>query len=188
MKYCIECGSASIAFRVPQGDHRRRHVCTDCGYIHYTNPNIVAGTLLEWEGKVLLCRRAIEPRRGTWTLPAGFMENGETTQGAAARETWEEARAKGLNLTLFSVTNLPHISQVYMIFRGTLEAGRSEPGPESLETGLFGEQDIARQELAFPVIEEALALYFEDRRRGEFTVHLGDIWRDERRRLHKIRY
>jgi ADP-ribose pyrophosphatase YjhB (NUDIX family) len=137
---------------------------------------------------VLLCRRAIEPRHGTWTLPAGFMENGETTQAAAARETWEEARAEVVNMQLYNVTNLPHISQVYMMFRGELKDGRAAPGPESLEIRLFAEQEIPWDEISFPVIRETLEIYFADRRSGSFPVHLGDIWRDERRRLHILRY
>jgi ADP-ribose pyrophosphatase YjhB (NUDIX family) len=188
MKFCIDCGSALVEFRVPEGDNLPRHVCVSCGYIHYSNPKIVAGCLLEWEGRVLLCRRAIDPRYGTWTLPAGFMENGETTQAAAARETWEEARAEPVNMQLYNVTNLPHISQVYMMFRGTLKAGRASPGPESLETRLFTEEEIPWDEIAFPVIRETLEIFFEDRRNGTFPVHLGDIWRDEQRRLHILRY
>lgn len=188
MKFCSECGSPSIAFRVPEGDNRPRHVCAGCGHIHYSNPKIVAGCLLEWEGRVLLCRRAIAPRHGTWTLPAGFMENGETTQAAAMRETWEEAQAEATDLRLYVVVNLPHISQVYMMFRGGLKDGRAAPGPESLETQLFSEDEVPWDEISFPVIHETLTLYFADRRRGEFGVHLGDIWRDERRRLHVLRY
>lgn len=188
MKYCIRCGSLAVKLLIPEGDDRHRHLCTECGYIHYVNPNIVAGCLLEWESQVLMCRRAIEPRRGTWTLPAGFMEMGETTQAAAARESWEEARAKPVDLKLYNVINLPHISQVYMMFRGALKDGHAEPGQESLETRLFTESEIPWNEIAFPVIRETLELFFEDRRDGDFQVHLGDIWRDEDGQLRIVRY
>jgi ADP-ribose pyrophosphatase YjhB (NUDIX family) len=122
VKFCSTCG-ASVSLRIPEGDNRERFVCTSCQTIHYQNPKIVAGTIPEWDGQILLCRRAIEPRYGLWTLPAGFMENGETTEQAAMRETWEEAGARIEILGLYSIFSIPHISQVYMLFRGELVDG-----------------------------------------------------------------
>jgi ADP-ribose pyrophosphatase YjhB (NUDIX family) len=178
MKYCSHCGQP-VECRIPEGDNLPRHICTVCHTIHYQNPKIVAGCIPEWEGKVLLCRRAIEPRLGFWTLPAGFMENRESTEQAAQRETWEEARARVAIESLYAVFSIPHISQVYMLFRGSLTEPAFAPGPESLEVGLFAEAEIPWQELAFPVIELTLRRYFEDRRHGRHTgaIHVGDILR-----------
>jgi ADP-ribose pyrophosphatase YjhB (NUDIX family) len=176
MKYCSECGS-EVALRVPRGDDRPRHVCGTCDTIHYQNPKIVVGCIPEWEDKILLCRRAIEPRHGLWTLPAGFMENSETTQQGAARETWEEAKARVGVGALYTMFNLPHINQVYLVFRSRLLDLDFGPGPESLDVRLFDEADIPWGEIAFPVIKETLALYFRDRAAGGFALRAGDIVR-----------
>jgi ADP-ribose pyrophosphatase YjhB (NUDIX family) len=176
MKYCSQCGSA-VVLRVPAGDDRPRHVCEACGSIHYSNPKVVVGCIPEWEDRILLCRRAIEPRYGLWTLPAGFMENGETTQQGAARETREEANAQVEVGALYSLFNLPHINQVYLVFRSRLLDLDFGPGSESLEVRLFGEAEIPWREIAFPVIQETLGLYFRDRSRGGFALHTGDIVR-----------
>jgi ADP-ribose pyrophosphatase YjhB (NUDIX family) len=171
MKYCSHCGSG-VEVRVPDGDNLPRHVCGDCGTIHYQNPKIVAGCIPEWQGRILLCKRAIEPRYGLWTIPAGFMENCETVEAAAARETDEEACARVKIDGLYGVYNIPHISQVYMIFRGELVDGRFAPGPESLETALYSEDEIPWKELAFPVVVQALERYLADRKRGVFEPFL----------------
>ncbi len=176
MKYCTEC-AAPLRLTVPEGEDRQRHVCTACGTIHYENPKIVTGTLPVHQGRVLLCRRAIEPRRGLWTAPAGFMENAETVQQGALRETREEANARVRIEALHAVYNLPHISQVYMLFRATLLDLDFHPGPESLEVRLFEEAGIPWGDIAFPVIAEALKAYFEDLRAGHFRLHMGDIER-----------
>ncbi|MCC7120303.1 MAG: NUDIX hydrolase [Gammaproteobacteria bacterium] len=183
MKFCSECGSASMAWQVPAGDNRPRHICLDCNAVYYQNPKIVVGSIPEWEDRILLCRRAIAPRHGYWTLPAGFMENGETTPEAAERETLEEANARIEILHLYTVLNIPHTNQVYMMFRSRLLDLEYSPGSESLEVALFREEDVPWSSLAFPTIEQTLRLYFEDRRRADFGVHLGDIgtdWRDKR--------
>ena len=178
MKYCSSCGDR-VELRVPKGDDRKRYVCESCGEIHYQNPKIVTGCLPVWEDKVLLCRRAIEPRYGKWTLPAGFMENGESSQQGAARETWEEACAKVEVSGLYTTINLPHISQVYMMFLSRLKVPEFAPGSESLEVILCDEADIPWDELAFPVITETLRFYFEDRKTGAFPHRTGDItWKD----------
>lgn len=174
MKFCSQCG-APVAQRVPAGDNRMRYVCESCGTVHYENPKIVAGVIAEWEGRVLLCQRAIEPRHGLWTLPAGFMENDETTTEAALRETLEEAGARVALAGLYALFNLPHINQVYLMFRGRLMAPEYAPGTESLAVELFAEEEIPWPQIAFPVVRETLRLYFDERRRGEFRAHLGDI-------------
>lgn len=177
MKYCSHCG-APVNVRIPAGDNRPRHCCDACGTVHYRNPLIVTGCIAEWEGRILLCRRAIRPRYGLWTLPAGFMENGETVQEGAARETREEAEAQVRIEALFTIFTLPHINQVYMLFRGKLAEPKFGPTPETLEARLFDESAIPWQELAFPVVHESLRLFFRDSRNGAYAVHTGEIVRE----------
>ena len=177
MKFCSQCGS-NVILAIPDGDNLPRHICEQCNMIHYQNPKIIAGTIPEWDNKVLLCKRAIEPRHGLWTLPAGFMENSETTIQGALRESMEEANAQLTNMTLFCVFSIPHISQVYMMYRGELINGQASPGVESLELDLFSEENIPWDKMAFPVITETLKLYFKDKAAGKFTTHTGDIIRD----------
>lgn len=166
MKFCSECGHA-VALAIPEGDNRPRHVCSQCGTIHYQNPKNVIGTIPVWEHEgqlqVLLCRRAIEPRYGYWTLPAGFMENGETTGEAAARETEEEAGANIELGPLFALLNVAHVHQVHMFYLARLVDLDFHPGEESLEVQLFTESDIPWDELAFPTIRKTLELFFADR-------------------------
>jgi ADP-ribose pyrophosphatase YjhB (NUDIX family) len=176
MKFCGKC-AAPVTRRTPPGDDRPRDVCDSCGAIFYENPKIVAGCIPVRDEKILLCRRSIEPRAGFWTLPAGFMENGETTQEAAARETLEEACARVEIGALFAYLNIPRLSQVYVIFLAELLSDFAA-GAESLEAGLFQEDEIPWPEIAFPSIQVALELYLEDRRRGVFSTHSVDIrWR-----------
>jgi ADP-ribose pyrophosphatase YjhB (NUDIX family) len=170
MKFCSNC-AAELVVAIPPGDHLPRFVCEKCGSIHYQNPRIVAGCVAEWQGRLLLCKRAIEPRRGYWTLPAGFMENGETTEQAALRETAEEALAEAVDLAPFALVNVPHVDQVHFMFRARLKDGRHAPGPESLETALMGDQAIPWEEIAFPSVRFTLERYLEDRRRGAFGFH-----------------
>lgn len=169
MNYCNHCGGP-VTERIPEGDNRLRFICTNCHAIHYQNPRIVAGSLPVWKDRVLLCRRAIEPRRGYWTLPAGFMENGETMAQAAERETLEEANARVHGLTLYTLFDLPHINQVYMFFRAELVDTDYSPGIESLDVRLFDEADIPWSELAFPTVGRTLEYFFADRARCEFPV------------------
>lgn len=176
MKYCSKCGSP-VVLRVPEGDTVARHVCAQCGEIHYLNPKVVVGCVPRWGEEVLLCRRAIEPRHGLWTLPAGFLENDETTLEGAVRETLEEASARVRVADLYTLFNLPNINQVYLMFLADLIEPDYGPGPESLEVALYREQDIPWEQIAFPVVEQTLKLFFEDRRRGQFQVHTGDIVR-----------
>nr|MBK6286369.1 NUDIX hydrolase [Gammaproteobacteria bacterium]MBP6050962.1 NUDIX hydrolase [Pseudomonadales bacterium]MBK6582469.1 NUDIX hydrolase [Gammaproteobacteria bacterium]MBK7169615.1 NUDIX hydrolase [Gammaproteobacteria bacterium]MBK7521264.1 NUDIX hydrolase [Gammaproteobacteria bacterium] len=170
MKFCSSCGR-ELARRVPANDDRERLVCDHCAIVHYQNPRIVVGCLPVWEERVLLCRRSIAPRLGYWTLPAGFMENCESTLEGALRETWEEARARVRGESLYTIFDLPHISQVYMFYRAELSAPEYSAGPESSAVELFAEHEIPWDELAFPVINVTLERFFEDRRRGAFPVH-----------------
>jgi ADP-ribose pyrophosphatase YjhB (NUDIX family) len=174
INYCSSCG-AGVSLRIPPGDSLPRHVCDACGAIHYRNPRLVVGALPVWEDKVLLCRRAIEPRRGLWTLPAGFMENGETVAEAALRETHEEANANISLGEMFTMISVPHISQVHVVYRATLVDLDFSAGEETLEVRLFGEQDIPWDEIAFRTIALTLRHYFDDRRAGTFRFHPGDL-------------
>jgi ADP-ribose pyrophosphatase YjhB (NUDIX family) len=174
MKFCPACGQP-VEMRIPPGDNLPRAVCTACGTIHYENPRMVVGCVPEWQGRILLCQRAIEPRRGYWTTPAGFMENGETLQGAAARESLEEAQARVQVGTLVSITSVRHARQVHINFRGRLLDGKYGVGTESLQVGLYTEAEIPWAQIAFPSIEFALRSYFEDLHRGTESVHFSDI-------------
>lgn len=169
MNFCSQCGSPVI-LRTPDNDHRQRHVCPSCSTIHYCNPNIIAGCIATFDDKVLLCRRAIEPQVGYWTLPAGFLENGETTEEGAARESWEEARARVEIEALYGLFNVPHISQVYMIYRAQLLTPTVSAGVESLEARLFSEDEIPWDQLAFSVVETTLKRFFEDRKSQQFSL------------------
>ena len=174
IKHCRACGSL-IAYRIPSDDNRERAVCNDCGTVHYENPLNVVGTVPVWEDRVLLCKRAIEPRYGLWTLPAGFMELGETTEQGAMRETLEEAGARVELQGLYTLLNVVRIGQVHIFYRARLLDLDLDPGTESLEARLFTEAEIPWDELAFRTVRETLARYFEDRARGQFDVHCADI-------------
>jgi ADP-ribose pyrophosphatase YjhB (NUDIX family) len=174
MKFCPNC-AALLTVRIPDGDTLPRHVCDACGSIHYQNPKIVVGAIPEWEDRVLLCRRAIEPRHGYWTLPAGFMENAETTAAAAVRETLEEACARIAVDEMFTLINVPHISQVHIVYRARLLDLDFAPGSESLEVALFREHEIPWGEIAFRTIGLSLRHYFDDRRSGRFRFHTCDL-------------
>ena len=181
MKFCTSCGK-SVALQIPGGDDRERYVCTSCDLIHYSNPRVIVGCVPVHQGRVLLCKRAIEPRKNYWTLPAGFMENGETTLQGAARETWEEARARVSRLDLYRVFDVPYISQVYMFYRCDLDNGEYGIGPESLETGLYTEADVPWDSIAFPVVRETLKEFFSDAPSGEFPVRVSAIEHRPRRK------
>jgi len=161
IKYCAQCGTL-VEEKIPSGETLLRAVCPSCQTIHYENPKIVAGCIPEWEDKILLCRRAIEPRMGLWTYPAGFMELGESTEEAAARETLEEAHADIIIHSLFGIFSLPHVSQVYVVYRAHLQSLDFKPGAESLDVQLVPLSDIPWEHLAFPVIHESLTRYVKD--------------------------
>ncbi len=184
MNFCSDCGHP-VSLQIPPDDNRPRLVCNHCGVIHSQNPKMVIGSIPLWDhddgGRVLLCRRAIEPRHGYWTLPAGFMENNETTAEAAARETLEEAGARIELQGLFSLLNVPHVDQVHLFYRARLLDLDFAAGTESLEVRLFHEAEIPWDELAFPTVSQTLRLFFADlagHRQGRaFGVHALDITR-----------
>lgn len=170
MKFCTECGTP-VEFKIPPDDTLPRHICPNCQTIHYQNPKLVVGSIAEWEGRILLCRRAIEPGYGLWTLPAGFMENGESTAQAAERETREEACARVAVEDLFSLVNIPHIDQVHLFYRARLLDPEVAPGTESLDTALLDESAIPWEDIAFRSVALSLRQYLDDRRRGRFEFH-----------------
>jgi len=175
IKHCRNCGTAVI-YRLPDdGDTRERAICSSCQTIHYENPLNVVGTVPYLAEKVLLCKRNIEPRWGKWTLPAGFMELGETTQQGAARETEEEAGATFEMESLFTVMSVPRVGQVHLFYRARLLSEQFNPGHETLEARLFAENEIPWDEIAFRTVKETLEHFFADRRRGQFAVHNIDV-------------
>lgn len=174
MNFCSQCG-ARLSLRIPPGDHLPRYVCDHCHTIHYQNPKLVVGCIPVWDGRILLCRRAIEPRRGLWTIPAGFMENGETTAQAAAREASEEANADVEIGPLYALYNLPGYSQVYLIFLGRLRSPQFSPGEESLETHLFAPDEIPWDEIAFLAVRQSLQRYIAEAPQNAFHFQMGDI-------------
>ena len=174
MNYCSACG-APVTKKIPDGDNLPRFVCDTCRAIHYHNPKIVAGCIPEWDDHILLCRRAIEPKSGLWTFPAGFMEIGESTEQAAIRETLEEAQAQVERICLFAVLSLPHIGQTYLVFRGPMRSSDFGAGEESLDVQLFSLAAIPWDEIAFPVVKDALRRYVDDKTRGEFQVHVATL-------------
>lgn len=168
--YCSHCG-APTRNQIPPGDNLTRQVCSACGRIHYENPRLIVGCVAEWAGRILLCRRAIEPRLGFWTLPAGFMENGETTAEAAGRETQEEAGARVIIEAPFALVSIAHINQVHLFYRGNLPSPDYAAGEESLEVALFAAEDIPWDELAFRSVRLCLERYLDDRTQGRFGFH-----------------
>lgn len=176
MNFCSHCGHP-VSLRVPPDDHLPRFVCDACGAIHYLNPRVIAGCVPEWQGKILICRRAIEPRRGFWTIPAGFMENNETLMAAAAREAVEEALATVEVGSLLAIVHVTHAHQVHIMFRARLTEPRFGVGPESLEVMLVEERDVPWPEIAFPSVDFALRRYFEDRSAGREGVHISEVER-----------
>ncbi len=174
MRFCTACGQPTQE-EIPLGDHKVRQVCTQCKTIHYVNPKVICGALAIWEDKVLLCRRAIEPRYGLWTLPAGYMELFETMEQGAARETREEAEAEVEIEQLYCMYNIPRIGQIYVLFKSKLIEGQFGAGDETIESKLFEEHEIPWDDLAFPSVERTLKHYFEDRKTNTFPNHLETL-------------
>ena len=182
MNFCTECGSAVIK-SIPEGDNRPRYMCSNCNVIHYQNPKTVVGVLPTYKEQVLLCKRAIQPRRGFWTLPAGFHELGESTLEGALRECKEETNAEIIEPTLYAIFDIPQISQVYVFFRGEIKSKNFGPTEESLEVQLFNEEEIPWHEIAFPMVEVTLDRYFLDRSKHAFPVFREEIrrpWKSKR--------
>ena len=180
MKFCSNCASP-VSQSVPPGDNRPRYCCDECDTIHYQNPNMVLGTVPVFEDRILLCRRAIEPRHGYWTLPAGFMEHHETVAEGAARETREEAGIEFELGDVFSILSVPHVGQVHLFYLADMTSPVIDPGPETLEAALFDEKDIPWDEIAFQTVERTLRWYLEDRRSQQWILHSGDIHFKRRR-------
>jgi ADP-ribose pyrophosphatase YjhB (NUDIX family) len=174
IKHCRVCGTA-VAYRVPADDNRERAVCPACSEIHYENPINVVGTVPVWGEQVLLCRRNIEPRFGFWTLPAGFLELGESSAAGAERETVEEAGARIELQDLFTVLDVVRAGQLHLFYRARLLDTTLAPGPETIEARLFREDEVPWDALAFRTVRLTLEHFFADRRRGVFALHVGDI-------------
>ena len=179
IRFCCSCGSP-VDRRIPPGDNRKRAVCDACSHIQYENPKIVVGCLAVWQDRILLARRAIEPRYGLWTLPAGFMENGESAAEGAAREALEEANARVQITDLYTMYSIPHISQVYIMFLAKLLDPDVSPGDESLAVRLVTEDEIPWDELSFAMVRRTLKHFLEDRKSGIFIPRFGDIHPPER--------
>jgi ADP-ribose pyrophosphatase YjhB (NUDIX family) len=181
MKFCSECGSNGLSLRIPEGDTHERTVCGECGMVHYQNPRVVVGTIPVWGDRILLCKRAIEPRYGLWTLPAGFLENAETVEQGAQRETLEEANARVRMGELYMMISLLHVHQVYMMYRAELTDLDFGPGTESLEVRLFEESEIPWESIAFRTISRTLRCWFLDRKLGGFRFRSSALDRPRRR-------
>ncbi|HLS51371.1 MAG TPA: NUDIX hydrolase [Burkholderiaceae bacterium] len=172
--YCSQCGTR-VAHRIPHDDNRLRDICDHCGAIHYQNPRNVVGVLAVWKQQVLLCKRAIEPRYGKWTLPAGFMELGETTAQGAMRETQEEAGAQIELGSLYTVIDVPTAEQVHFFYMAKALSPELYPGPESLDARFFPIEEIPWHELAFRTVATTLEHYVKDSPNGNFPVHFYEI-------------
>ena len=175
IKHCKNCGTAVVYRQPDDGDTKNRAVCPACDSVHYENPLNVVGTVPVWGDQVLLCKRNIEPRKGKWTLPAGFMELEETTSEGAARETVEEAGAQFEMQALFTVLSVPRVGQVHLFYRAKLTSDQFAPGFETMEAKLFAESDIPWDEIAFRTVKVTLEKYFADSAKGSFSVHDVDI-------------
>ncbi|WP_211252193.1 NUDIX hydrolase [Marinobacterium jannaschii] len=173
MKYCSECGSANLVLRSPGRDTHRRLVCNDCEKIFYHNPRVIAGCIVEDNGKYLMCKRAIKPRPGSWTLPAGFMECGETVEEAARREVWEETGAQVDIRAPYSIFSVPQIDEVYIMFRARLIEFSDDPGPETAEVAMLAPDEIPWENIFYPAIKDILQRYIEEKDRGVFGIYMG---------------
>ncbi len=174
MNYCSQCGSP-VKLEIPADDDRLRHVCKACNAIHYQNPKLVVGCIPTWEDRILMCRRAIEPRKGYWTLPAGFLENGETAADGARRETFEETGTQVVDLAPYLMVDIVHVNQIYLMFRAALRALDFHPTRESSEVKLVEAIDIPWDDIAFEVIEKTLRYFLKDRTSGVFDFHIDKI-------------
>jgi ADP-ribose pyrophosphatase YjhB (NUDIX family) len=175
LKYCPDCGSSNLEFKIPEDDNLKRHICSECGTIHYSNPNMVVGALCVRDNKVLMAKRNIHPRKGFWTLPAGFMENAETVQKGALRETKEETGSDAKINMPYTMFSLPHINQIHFFFLADLLDDNFGPTTESIEVKLFDEADIPWDELAFPTVKKTLEYYFRDKKENKFNFREEDI-------------
>jgi ADP-ribose pyrophosphatase YjhB (NUDIX family) len=180
IKHCTACGSLTIK-QVPEDDEIARDICCQCGVVHYQNPILIVGCVPELDGQILLCKRNIEPRKGLWTLPAGYLENGETVEQGAARETLEESQAKVEIIKPYRMYNIVYVNQIYLIFRANMKSNAYGPTAESMDVRLFGKKDIPWNKIAFPVIKETLEDFYIDRDKNTFSFKIKDI----KTRLHE---
>ncbi|GAB6909908.1 conserved hypothetical protein [Desulfosarcina cetonica] len=174
MNFCSHCGKP-VRLTIPADDNHPRYVCTSCGAVHYQNPKVVVGCIPVWEDHILMCRRDIEPRKGLWTLPAGFLENGETTVEGACRETYEETGSRVTDLKPYLLVDIVYIHQIYLLFTARLQARDFHPTLESAEVKLMRQAEIPWDAIAFTVIEKTLQYYFQDRPRNQFRFRIDRI-------------
>jgi ADP-ribose pyrophosphatase YjhB (NUDIX family) len=175
LKYCPDCGSLKLEFKIPKDDHLKRYNCPECNKIFYTNPNMIVGAICIRDEKILMAKRNIHPRKGLWTLPAGFMENAETLQAGALRETMEETGSVAKAIMPYTMFSLPHINQVHLFYLADLLDDNFGPTTESMEVRLFSEDEILWDELAFPTVERTLKYYLEDSKTKNFIFREEDI-------------
>lgn len=175
MKYCSKCGSSKLVYEEPESDNRPRYSCENCQKIFYDNPRVIAGCIVEADDKYLLCQRAIKPRVGTWTLPAGYMECGETMEQAAEREVWEEAGARVEVIAPYSMFSIPHIDQVYIIYRAELLEISHSAGDESLQVDLFSPKQIPWDNIFYPAVKDVLERYIQEKQQGNFGIYAGSV-------------
>lgn len=174
IKFCTACGSPTEK-KIPPDDDYIRSVCTNCGLVHYSNPKMVVGCIPELDGQILLCKRDIEPQKGRWTLPAGYLENQESVQEGAVRETMEETRAQVKIIEPYRLFNIVFVDQIYFMFRAELINENFGPTKESIDVRLFHEKDIPWNNIAFKVIKQTLEHYFQDRKKGRFLFKIFDL-------------
>ncbi|WP_417579401.1 NUDIX hydrolase [Nitrincola sp.] len=173
-RFCPQCGGPDLQITRPAGDTHDRLTCQACGYIHYDNPKVITGCIIEQQGKYLLCQRAIPPQAGSWVLPAGFMENGETTEEAALREVWEESGVRADILSPYSIFSVPMINEVYIIFRALALEITDEYGPETATCRFFAPEDIPWEQIYYPAIRQILARYISERQAGIYGIYVGN--------------
>ncbi|MDR1529517.1 MAG: NUDIX hydrolase [Burkholderiales bacterium] len=176
MNFCSDC-AGKLELRIPENDNRERYVCATCGMVHYQNPKIVVGTIPLWKNKILLCQRAIAPRYGHWTLPAGFHEIGESVSDGALRETQEEARVNVMIDRLYTVLSVPNIGQLHLMFIARLTKPEFAAGDESLDVRLFDEMEIPWGNIAFRTVSRTLRCFFWDRKQNDFHLHVSSLTR-----------
>ncbi|KNC16135.1 MULTISPECIES: NUDIX hydrolase [Pseudomonas] len=183
-RFCPHCGAGGLSLGIPAGDTHERTFCAGCGHVHYVNPKVITGCIVEADGKYLLCQRAIPPRPGTWTLPAGFMESGETTEEGALRELWEEAGVRAEIISPYSIFSVPRISEVYIIFRAMALEVTDDFGPETAARQFFAPADIPWDSIYYPAIRQILERYIQERATGTYGIYMGN---DDTGRIHFMR-
>lgn len=175
MNYCSFCGSKNLEFKIPEGDNMKRFVCQECKTIHYQNPRVIVGCLPVYQDKIIICKRAIDPCKGLWNLPAGFMENGERAEDGALRELKEETGLDGQIIKLHCIYSIPHVNQIYLIFLTRIDTDKTEPGLETMEVRYFGEQEIPWGDIGFTSSVYAIEKYFEYKSTMNVNTYVGSF-------------